>query len=158
VAKRKKATTAGTDRPLPDDLAAEVKDCLPEAERILGVDRDSLPAEEVHRRIFDWMHARWQSAEPLDDDEFDGLVVPLACLWGEMICEQLGWEWVWAEVKENYGPAIVSPDRSRLVYPTCYFRDKLTDRTSVPTTLLLYRMFRDGLGPPPEPGAFAVWG
>jgi hypothetical protein len=158
VAKRKKPPVKGIDGPLPDDLAAEVKDCLPEAERILGIDRDKLPAEEVHRQIFEWMHTRWQSGESLDDDEFDAVVVPLACLWGDMICEELDWEWVWAEVKRNRGPAIVSPDRSRLVYPTCYFRDKLTDRESVPTTLLLYRMFRDGLGPPSEPGAYEVFG
>src|SRR5262249_8903857 len=99
----------GTDRPLPEDLADEIRDCIPVAERILGIDRDELSAEEVHRKIFDWMYARWKTAKPLSEEEYDEFIVPLACLWGEMICEQLGWNWAWVEVKRNEGPAIIRP-------------------------------------------------
>ena len=149
----------GDVQQLPEDWARDIETCIPEGERLLGIeDRDNLTSDEVHQQIFAWMHERWQSAQPVDDEEYETVIAPLACVWGAEICQELDWEWGWVKVEGGDGPALVDRDRSTVVYLFQYFRDSIHDKESVPATFALRIMLRDGVWPNAGPGDYFVIG
>jgi hypothetical protein len=88
-----------------------------------------------------------------------GSALQLGCLWGQTVCDRLGWEWAAVSLEpgsEFYG--VVSPSRSHVVFPLHYMQELLSDPERDHTSLLLYNMLKAGPLPPAGPGEYSVLG
>src|SRR6185436_1005296 len=91
---------------------------------------------------------RWQKEQrpPLGDNDVDPDDVPimLASLWAEQIVADFGWQWtqIWFDEK-TWTYAIVSPDRSMVIYPYTFVDDCLSGNVEV-TIELCFNMLDGG--------------
>jgi hypothetical protein len=146
-----------TDRPLTDDERQEVAGWLNFALRAYNLDASegySDYLQDLLRRSIDGFRS-WE--EPRRVAKLDTASLAMGCLWGQTICDLLGWEWASVRLGaewEDYG--VVSPNRSHVVFPLRYFRKLLSDPESDQTSKLLYNMLKAGSLPPAEPGSYMV--
>ena len=83
----------------------------------------------------------------------DDVALGLGCLWGQAVCDLLGWEWASVRLGpewQDYG--VVPPGRSHVIFPVRYVRGLLADPGRDRTSLLLYNMLRAGSLPPSDKG------
>ena len=74
------------------------------------------------------------------------LAVNLGCLWGQTVCDELGWQWCCVMLgagQETY--AIVTPNRSHMVSPMDFVFTQLQKRPPEDnTSMLLFNMLKAG--------------
>ena len=99
---------------------------------------------------------RWRKehSKPSEDDV---LVFALenSVLWAAQVVRTLGWEWT--AVLDEEGEAlyaIVSPDRSRVIYPVVWFGDLARDATLENRLLLVFNMLKEGTLPSVPPRSY----
>ena len=72
------------------------------------------------------------------------LAVNLGCLWGQTVCDELGWEWCCLMLgvgRETY--VIVTPNRSHMVSPMDFVLEQLQKRLPEEnTSMLLFNMLK----------------
>ena len=80
----------------------------------------------------------------LKKDAVLDLAVNLGCLWGQTVCDELGWEWcclMLGDGRETY--VIVTPNRSHIVSPMDFVLEQLQKRLPEEnTSMLLFNMLK----------------
>lgn len=149
------------DSPVSAEIMNEIRECVKEGLELIGLSQGASP-DEVQRAIF-------QKVNDLRDDisatpeDFDGetildLALRLGCLWGQVICDELDWEWANVTFPEGDFFAILTPDRSRVMLPLHYFKELMNDPEKDPTSELIYNMLKAGNLPPAEANEYLVFG
>jgi hypothetical protein len=145
------------DRPLTEDERQEVAGYITDALRVTGLSMGEAAPDRIQvviRETIDLFRSLQESdrAAVLDD-----AALRLGCLWGQSVCDRLGWEWASVRLGrewEDYG--VVTPGRSHVIFPVRYIRELLADPERDPTSLALYNMLKVGSLPPAEPGSYQV--
>jgi hypothetical protein len=147
------------DRPLSRLMADVHRQCQFQGNRILRINHRQRTPDFVQQRIYDHIMNCRQEPSHLNEKALDDMGQALGTLWGESVCRELGWEW--AEIvrgEQLVGVGIVSPTRSLVICPVPYIRRLLADRTSDPTSLLLYNMLKAGSIPEGQAGSYTAIG
>jgi hypothetical protein len=151
--------TAKTDRPLTDPERDEVEDCVAGALERLGDGADSESPDQLQKRLREAIDAFRSEPDEEREAHLSQTALCFGCLWGQTVCDRLGWEWAAVSLEpdeEFYG--VVSPSRSHVVFPLHYLQDLLSDPEKDQTSLLVYNMLVAGSLPPAGPGEYCVLG
>ena len=150
---------AKSDRPLTASELGEVEENVSGALQWLNADARLKSPDQIQERIRAFAEIiRSVSAEEREEHLTENALL-LGCLWGQTVCDQLGWEWAAVSLEagsEFYG--VVSPSRSHVVFPLHFLQEVLSDPERDHTTLLVYNMLKDGKLPPAGPGEYCVLG
>ena len=150
---------AKTDRPLTEEERGEVEDCVSRARGWFGDAADFASPDHIQQWIFETVNALRAKPSEANEEGETHTMLNLGCLWGQAVCDQLGWEWAAVTLEpesELYG--LVTPSRSHVIFPLHYMQELLSDPEKDQTCLLLYNMLKAGSLPPAGPGAFNVLG
>jgi hypothetical protein len=142
------------ERPLDEDEEAEVRGQIENAREIMSIEPDASP-DEIQRVIYEELQRVQSGHVEFDDQEKENIALGLGCLWGQSVCDQLGWRWANITVGETEGIGIIAPDRSLVTYPMSFINRFVQDPDSDLTSLLLYNMLKAGEFKA-EPDAFQV--
>jgi hypothetical protein len=149
--------THKSDRPLNEDERREIGHWVAVGLQNIDVGATEQAADVVQdalRRTIDGMRG-WDNDLRAVKLETASLII--GCLWGQTVCDRLGWEWAVVRLGPEWeGFGVVSPNRSHVVFPLQYVRQLLADLNRDQTSLLLYNMLKAGSLPPAEPGAYQV--
>ena len=76
--------------------------------------------------------------------------IALGCLWGQTVCDALGWEWCLVKKGDAKIFSVASPNRSHFVPPMQFLQDQIRRRGADAeiTTLLLFNVLVAGDLPP----------
>jgi hypothetical protein len=134
------AKSKNSDRPL---TAAEEKDIRLSVSR--GYKHLKLkpgtPVEKVQKAIRDTIDAVCLRKKKATTRVVQDMGVNLGCLWGQTICDKLGWEWCFMTAHGSKSYAIVSPDRAYAIEPMNFVFTQLHKRPPEDnTSLLLFNM------------------
>jgi|GEM_PF-6130236 len=143
-----------SDEPLDDSVGKEIRDCAAEARRELKLDADASPAA-AQQAIYEKLQ-QLAAGEPLTSQDAEAWTVCLGSLWGQTICETIGWEWCAVKHGEMKIFSIIKPDRSHFIQPLHFMKRQLSLRgpEAEITSLLLFNMLKSGLLPPSQPGQY----
>ncbi|MEW6352047.1 MAG: hypothetical protein AB1646_23600 [Thermodesulfobacteriota bacterium] len=147
-----------SDTPLKPEVKEELETCVKAGSEMLGLDLAAASPDDIQECVFQKIGTVRESSD-LPEHERQELGLLLGCLWGQTVCDRLGWQWAqidFAEGGEFYG--IVTPDRSHAILPLHYIDGLLKDREKDHTSLLLYNMLVAGKLPPAEAGEYSVLG
>src|SRR5262245_57977040 len=150
---------AKTDRPLSEEERGEVEDCLDRARGWFGDDADAASPDRIQQWIYETVNALRAEPREVTEDGRTQTALNLGCLWGQAVCDQLGWEWAAVSVEpgsEFFG--VVTPSRSHVIFPLHYMEELLSDAERDQTSLLLYNMLKAADLPPADPGEYKVLG
>lgn len=87
-----------------------------------------------------------------DRDSLDNIALGLGCLWGQAVCDCLGWYWANITLDETSAVGIVSPTRSHVAFPMSYINALVSDPGRDQTSLLTYNMLKEeAIGAMPDP-------
>ncbi len=101
--------------------------------------------EAIDQFVFDWQDGKRPPPEAFDTPE--DVPVALGCLWGDQLVKRFGWEWVlisFGRRGDDMIPAVVSPDRSLVVYPITSVASALEDSSIDCTIALSYNILESG--------------
>jgi hypothetical protein len=149
----------GKDEPLRPDQLEEVRAGVARAHQHLALPPDAAPAA-AQRAIFDAVRAIVTSRKRPRPQELTDLAVALGMLWGQTVCDALGWQW--CNVRYADGGevtfATASPTRAHVIAPGALLYRQFTQRGPRPnvTTLLFFNMLKAGKLPRAAPGAYRM--
>lgn len=126
----------------------------------LGADRVSSPHPDKLQALVSQAIDLYRKQEEPDRQAglFDATVT-LGTLWGQIICDQLGWTWasIMTEgVSDVFG--VVTPNRSHLLFPLHHINGLLLDTSREQNSLSLYNQLKAGTIPPSPERAYTVIG
>jgi hypothetical protein len=150
---------AKADRPLTEAERGEVENCIAGALGWFGAGADSASPDQMQQWLYETVNALRSKPPETSEDGRTMTALCLGCLWGQTVCDRLGWEWAAVSLEpgaEFYG--VVSPSRSHVVFPLHYMQELLSDPDRDQTSLLLYNMLKAGSLPPAGPGEYSVVG
>jgi hypothetical protein len=150
---------AKTDRSLNSDERGEVENCVASALERFGDGAAGESPDQLQERLYQEINSLRSDPDGLPKADLSQTALCLGCLWGQTVCDRLGWEWAAVSLEpgsEFYG--IVSPSRSHVVFPLHYLQDLLSDPDRDQTSLLVYNMLKAGNLPPSAPGEYTVLG
>lgn len=150
---------AKSDRPLTEAESREVERHLSGAIEWFNVAPGSKSPDQLQECIYEVAMVTRSLPNPSRAEHITESALQLGCLWGQTVCDRLGWEWAAVSLEpgsESYG--VVSPSRSHVVFPLHYLHELLSDPERDHTSLLLYNMLKAGSLPPAGPGEYRVLG
>ena len=109
---------------------------------MLGNLKASDPPEDIIAEIDRYLMSL-QERDSIPLDAWYEFYTPLGALWGEQIGRTYGWEWekVWLdEHKGDFVYAIVSPNRSMVIFPFRYFIDCVESGKTVAVSQVYYAL------------------
>jgi hypothetical protein len=148
---------AKSDRPLTEEERGEVEDCLDHARGWFGDAAGAASPDRIQQWIYETVNALRSKPRETTEDGRTQTALNLGCLWGQAVCDQLGWEWAAVSLEpgsEFYG--VVAPSRSHAIFPLHYVQELLSDPERGQTSLLLYNMLKAGDLPPAEPREYKI--
>jgi hypothetical protein len=149
-----------TDRPLNSEERMKLTNFIQLAMKRLGADRVTSPHPDKLLTLVSQaidLHRRQDEA-----DRHAGLfdaTVSLGTLWGQIICDQVGWTWASIKtegVSDVFG--VVSPNRSHLIFPLHHINVLLLDPSREQNSLTLYNDLKARVLPPSKEHAYTVIG
>jgi hypothetical protein len=145
-----------TDRPLTSEERAEITRQMGIGLKKIGADRAVAPSQD---KLQELIGQSVESYRKLDRKLSDGTVQTmsksLGCLWGQVLCDELGW--TWTLIKDEKGLAnfgVVTPNRSHVVYPLQFIHDLLCGKSAETGSTPLYRRIRAGQIPDSQARAY----
>jgi hypothetical protein len=149
-----------TDRPLTVAERLNFESVLVAARKPLGKYADSFSPEQVQHLICEMIVHFRSLTDEKREARLSRTAQILGCMWGQSVCDELGWEWAsvtLAPEQEVY--AVVTPSRSHMAFPLALVGALLVDLEKEQTTsLLLYNSLKDGSLPPAGPREYFVVG
>src|SRR5262249_37775916 len=107
-----------SSHPLTAEERQEIADWVAFGLHRLGVEANTESADELQdllRCAIDQFR-RWDAAKRAAS--LDRTSLCLGCLWGQTVCDRLGWEWAKVSLGPEWeGYGVVSPSRSHVVLP-----------------------------------------
>lgn len=149
-----------TDRSLDSEERAEITRFMKMALKQIGADRAAAPDPDKLQTLISRAIDQYRK-----QDEFRRKAslldasVSLGSLWGQLICDQIGWTWAFVKMgdgKEYYG--VVSPNRSHLIFPIHHIQELLIDPAREQNSLALYHSIKSGALPPSKEREYLVLG
>lgn len=148
------------DRPLTSEERVSITSFIQKALKRIGADRASAPDPDKLQQLVSQAIDMYRNQDDAHRDaSLLDATVSLGSLWGQVICDQMGWTWVSVRtdtLTENYG--IVSPNRSHLIFPLHCVKDLLIDSTREQNSLALYNQVRFGILPPANEREYRLLG
>lgn len=143
------------ERPFTSDEDADIRISVTRGYEYLKLKPESASAQQAQQAICDEIDAILHRKKKASKKLTRELGVNLGCLWGQTICDTLGWHWcmVTADGADSY--AIASADGSHFIEPMNFIFSQLTSPASGDnTSRLLFNMLEAGKLPPAEAGAY----
>jgi hypothetical protein len=139
-----------TDEPLGVDIRQEIAASVARACAYLQLPPGQKSPEAAQQAIFEAVQRVIGSTKTLPPKAVQDMAIELGSLWGQSICDALGWEWCCVKQEEGKVFAVASVDRSHYVAPMHFLQRQLEQRgeTADNTTLLLFNMIKAGETPP----------
>lgn len=149
-----------TDRPLTTDERASITGFMHKALKKIGADRASAPDPDKLQQLISQALDMYRK---LDDEQRESAIidvsVALGSLWGQVICDQMGWTWVLVKMEdENEYYGVVTPNRSHLIFPLNFISDLIDDPKREQCSLTLYAAIRNGELPESSERKYVVLG
>lgn len=149
------------ERPLKLNVVNEVSEAIQRGYDYLKLKPGRAKPAKVRQAIYDAVDRLIAAKRRVPAEQADDLAIDLGCLWGQSLCDSLGW--AWCQLKYGRGPAayaVVSPDRSFAVAPMAYLLRQIGQRGpgADNTTLLLFNMVEAGAVPRSRPQAYKMLG
>ena len=143
-----------SDRFLTSDEQSEVKKCIKSAFELLHIEPTEAKLDDIHVKISDFIDS--YRTEYASEDSIIETALVIGCLWGQIVCDRLKWQWVYVTIEGNEIFGIISPKREYVIFPMVYIRDLLKSPEADQTSLLLYNMLKAGKLPPSEENKYLV--
>jgi len=143
AAKKKSDESTTSDRQLNSKEQRDINLSINRGYKYLKVDPKSSPrtTQEAMLKAID---AVALGKKKLSKDAVMDLAVNLGCLWGQTVCDGLGWKWcclMLGDGRETY--VIVTPNRSHMVSPMDFVLRQLQKRLPEEnTSMLLFNMLK----------------
>jgi hypothetical protein len=148
-----------TERPLNENLQWCVASFVSRASQWLGVEAESDTPDLRQERLRAAINTFRSSPADIRESRLDVESHRIGCVWGQAVCDQLGWEWATLSPEPGVEElAVVSPSRAHAVFPVLFIHKLLTDIGRDPTSLLVYNMLKAGSLPPAAPGEYCILG
>lgn len=132
-----------SDRPLNDKEQRNISLSIKRGYKYLKLDSQSSP-QATQEAMFKAFDAIALGKKKLSNNAVMDLAVNLGCLWGQTVCDELGWQWcclILEDRRETY--VIVTPNRSHMVSPMDFVLRQLDKRLPEEnTSLLLFNMLK----------------
>ena len=131
------------DRPLNAKEQRDIDLSIKRGYKYLKLDPKSSP-KKTQEAMLNAIDAVSLEKKKLKKDAVLDLAVNLGCLWGQIVCDELGWEWcclMLSNGRETY--VIVTPNRSHMVSPMDFVLEQLQKRMPEEnTSMLLFNMLK----------------
>jgi hypothetical protein len=143
--KSSKKTNNHSESELLDEMPEQIAESAQQALSMLDLkpsDDSKTIVSAIDQFVYDWQSGK-RPPIPCDADD---LPYTLGSLWGEQLVREFGWEWrmiIFHEHGDKQAPAVVSPDRSYVIYPIHFIIGCMQDASVDATILLSFNMMRD---------------
>lgn len=149
------------EKPISPNVQADLEDWIVYGRSNLGLSKQSSPAETVKTVgdfIDSWQEKRRNSNEVDEPKTVSDTVLSLGSLWGDAVCQELGWQWACLEYEGQDFYAVVSPNRALACFPFNNIDTLLQDPESDNGSILLFNMLKAGDVPNTEPHQYLTIG
>jgi len=138
-----------TDRSLTSDERTNLTRLIQKGLKRIGAERAAAPEPDKLQQLISQALDMYRK---LDTSRREALIndasISLGSLWGQVICDQMGWTWVlYREDSQPEQYAVVPPDRAHLIFPMLFISDLLDDPSIEQNSLLLYESVKSGTLP-----------
>lgn len=147
------------DRPLSATEAKDIQRSVARGYKHLKLKTESASVEPIQEAICAAIDAVCRGRKKITKRQIEDMGLNLGCLWGQTICDKLGWEWCYMTAHGDEGYAIVPSDRSYAIEPISYVFTQLHRRPPEDnTSLLLFNMVVGGSLKKGKAGAYITVG
>ena len=148
-----------SDEPVATELAEEIAVQAQHAMVLLFPEAKKPPTPKaIAAAILEHVDAIHDGKVLLPSRQVAERCLALACLWGEAVCKELGYEWAQVRWQGGGSIGIVEPERRFALYPFPYIRRIVEDRRADNTILLLFNMLVAGNVPKAAARAYVTLG
>jgi hypothetical protein len=134
-----------TERPLQPVEEEDIQLSIKRGYKHLNLSPEKTSIEKVQTGIALALEEVLSSEKRPTPKAIEDLAINLGSLWGQTICDCLGWEWSYVTLDENGAYAVVSPNRSHMVAPMDFILEQLQNQSAEEnTSLILYKMLKAG--------------
>jgi hypothetical protein len=148
-----------TERPLQPVEEEDIQISIKRGYKYLKLDPRKTSAEKAQAAIAHALDEVFLSNKKPTPKAIEDLAMNLGSLWGQTICDSLGWEWGYVTLDENGAYAVVSPNRSHMVAPMDFILEQLQNQSAEEnTSLILYKMLKAGSLMKAKPRSYVLVG
>jgi hypothetical protein len=143
------SASASRDTPLSVEAGKEIDDAIQRACVELKLEAKKRSPEAVQQAIYEKLQ-QLAAGKKLKGDDLKNRAIDLGSLWGQSVCDALGWEWCAVRDGDTEIFSVAAPDRSYFVAPLHFMQKQLGRRGADAeiTSLLLFNMLKAGNLPP----------
>ena len=153
-----KAKSKNSDRPLTESEAKDIRLSVARGYKHLKLKPDTSP-EKVQEAIYAAIDGICLGKKKATAKAVEDMGINLGCLWGQTICDKLGWEWCYMTAHGGESFAVVPPDRSYALEPMNFVFTQLHRRPPEDnTSLLVFNMVVGGALEKQKRGAYITFG
>ena len=154
-----KTKSKNSDRPLTASEAKDIRLSVVRGYKLLRLKPGSATPEQVQEAICKVIDGVFLGKKKVTKKAIEDMGVNLGCLWGQTICDKLGWEWCYMSAHGSESYAVVPSDRSYALEPMNFVFTQLHKRLPEEnTSLLLFNMVVGGSLEKQKRGAYITVG
>lgn len=153
-----KTKPKNSDRPLTDEEAKEIRLSVARGYKLLKL-KPGTPAEKVQQAICTAIDAVCLGKKKATPKQIEDMGINVGCLWGQTICDKLGWEWCYMMAHGDESFAVVPADRSYALEAMNIVFTQLNKRAPEEnTSLLVFNMVVGGALKKQRRGSYITFG
>jgi hypothetical protein len=146
------------DRALTKKEAEDIRLSVARGHRQLRLAAGKASSQQTQKHIRDAIDKVVLGKSKLTGSAKKDLAVNLGCLWGQTICDAVGWEWCFARINGTGTYCVVPPNRSYAIAPMQFVLEQLNKKPPADnTSLLLFNMVKAGTLPKSKARAYPGW-
>ena len=154
-----KKLTKNSDRPLELAEEKEIRLAVGRGYKHLKLKRGRATPMQIQEAMLKTIDSIMDSKKRKTARAIEDLAIDLGCLWGQTVCDTIGWEWCFATIGIENVFAVAPPNRSYVVAPMCFVQTQLQKRPPEDnTSLLLFNMIVGGSLPKAKAGTYITVG
>ena len=154
-----KKTKDNSDRPLTDEERGEIQECIKFGYSHLKIKPETATPDSVQEAIRRAIERVMLARRKPKEKEMDDLALGLGCLWGQTVCDALGWQWCAATLEGDEVVVIATPDRSHVFMPMQFVQQQLVKSPPEDnTSRLAYNMLKGGAYGAAKLGSYTLLG
>ena len=158
VSMKNKGKKGVSEAPATQDVLDGIIACAESAGEPLNCDLSKLTPDKVIKLI-DKFVCQWQKGnrpapEVLEEEDAPFI---MGSLWGQQLAKRFGWEWgmiTFHDHGDSVAPAIISKDRSLVIYPMHFLTGCFQDPDVDATIELSYNLLKEGKLTEFKPGQY----
>ncbi|WP_150107464.1 hypothetical protein [Pedosphaera parvula] len=134
-----------TERPLQPVEEEDIQLSIKRGYKQLKLDPNKASAVATQNAIARALVQVFRAKKKPSPKTIENLAINLGCLWGQTICDVLGWEWCYVTLDESGAYAIVNSKRSHMVAPMEFILEQLQKQLPEENaSLFLFNMLKAG--------------